>query len=437
MARSRRDAAPRRELQVKTAPVDDDGRFGRLALILPNGERVSISEALTIGTAEDVDVRIDDPSISRRHCVVEPRDEQVVVRDLGSTNGTQVNGVRVPFADLKPSTVITLGMTRIRVVMDTKIDAEIIGESPAMIKLRADITRLAGIFLPTLILGETGTGKELVARALHDQSGRRGSFVAVNCGSVPKELVESELFGHERGAFTGANARRAGLFQEADGGTLFLDEIGELPLALQTRLLRVLESGMVRPVGATREEHVQVRIIAATHVNLDRAVADGKFRRDLLYRLNAAVIHTPALRTRRTDIALLVDRLLQDEAAQGHRCQLSDEAMTALLHHAWPGNVRELKNVVKRAAAMGGSTLYPHDLKLGSTVLTGGDDTVTIAGQTMEQIVKEVLSRTVRRCHGNQRAASVELAMPRSTLNDKLRRYGIDLPANVRPKQRV
>jgi DNA-binding NtrC family response regulator len=433
MARSR-EAAPRRQLEVKTAPVDDDGRFGRLALILPDGQRVSVAHALTIGTADDVDVRIDDISISRRHCVVELREEQVVVRDLGSTNGTQVNGVRVQFAELRPSAVITLGMTRIRVVMDKKIDAEIVGESEAMHTLRANITRYAVLGLPTLIFGETGTGKELVARALHDQSGRRGNFVAVNCGSVPKELVESELFGHERGAFTGANARRAGLFQEADGGTLFLDEIGELPLTLQTRLLRVLESGKVRPVGATREEHVQVRIVAATHVDLDRAVADGKFRRDLLYRLNAAVIHTPALRARRGDIPLLVDRLLQDEAAQGHRCRLSDEAMAALLNHAWPGNVRELKNVLKRAAAMGGATIEPHDLRLGSTVLTGGDDMVTIAGQTYLQIEKEVLARTVRRCNGNQRAASAELDMPRSTLNDKLRRYGIDLPP-VKPKR--
>src|SRR5262249_33307658 len=164
------------------------------------------------------------------------------------------------------------------------------------------------------------------------------------------ELVESEMFGHERGAFTGADVRRRGLFQEADGGTLFLDEIGELPWGLQTRLLRALESGVVRPVGATREALGNVRVGAATHGDLERGVHEREFRRDLYYRLNAGVIATPPLRARREDIPLLVERILRDEAMHGHRCQLSDEAMAALVRHDWPGNVRELKNVLRRAA---------------------------------------------------------------------------------------
>jgi len=438
MASRRWDAqfAPQQEMKVRTAPVDDDGSFGRLALILPDGRRVSLAHTIVVGTATEADLRIDDPWMSRRHCSIEPREDQVLVRDLASTNGTLVNGVRVPHAELRPGVVLTLGMTRVRVAMDTKLDAEIVGESAPMQKLRADIARLAAVPLPVLILGETGTGKELVSRALHDQSGRRGSFVPVNCGSLPKELIESEMFGHERGAFTGANIRRHGLFQEADGGTLFLDEVGELPEALQTRLLRALENGVVRPVGATREERVNARVVAATHVNLDHALAAGRFRKDLYYRLNAGVIHTPPLRTRRADIPLLVERILQDEAAMGHRCRISSEALTELVQHAWPGNVRELKNVLRRAAAMGGAVLQPRDLELGS-LLPGGDDDemVQIAGQTYEQIEKEVLARTVRRCGGNQRAASVELAMPRSTLNDKLRRYGIEPRAVMSAKK--
>ena len=420
--------APRRELRVRTAPVDDDGRFGRLALLLPDGRRVPVIDAVVIGTAEAVDLQVQDACMSRRHCVVEIRDGQVIVRDLSSTNGTLVNGVRVPHAELRPGVVLTLGMTRVRVTMDTKPDAAIVGEAAPMRELRSNIARLAAIRMPVLILGETGTGKELVARALHEQSGRRGQFVPVNCGSLPKELVESEMFGHERGAFTGANARRHGLFQEADGGTLFLDEIGELPELLQTRLLRALENGVVRPVGATRESIINVRVVAATHVDLDRAVAAGRFRRDLYYRLNAGVIHTPTLRARRADIPLLVERILQDEAAHGHHCRVSDEAMAALVQYAWPGNVRELKNVLRRASAMGGAVLQPADLQFGSLVLPGDDDVVQIAGQTYEQIEREVLARTVRRCGGNQRAASAELSIPRSTLNDKLRRYGIDPP---------
>lgn len=437
MAKPRIDAqyAPREELKVRTAPVDDDGRFGRLALILPDGKRVSLQAPTTIGTGEGVDVRIDDPCMSRRHCVIEPRDEAVTVRDLASTNGTLLNGVRVPVAELRPGHVLTLGMTRLRIAMDTRIDAEIVGESGAMHRMRAEIARLAPSHLPVLIFGETGTGKELVARALHDQSGRRGHFVPVNCGSLPKELIESEMFGHERGAFTGATARRNGLFQEADNGTLFLDEIGELPLTLQTRLLRVLESSVVRPVGANREYGVHVRVVAATHVNLDRAVAAGRFRSDLLYRLNATTIATPPLRSRRSDIPLLIERVLQEEAALGHRCRISGDAMAALMEHSWPGNVRELKNVLRRAAALGNGTLQVSDLKFGDAVMSGDDDAVTINGQTFEQIEKEVLARTVRRCNGNQRAASVELAMPRSTLNDKLRRYGIEAQAAARAKK--
>ena len=438
MAIPRADAAyaPKKELRVRTAPVDDDGSFGRLALILPDGRRLPIAQPVVIGTAAEADLRLEDPWVSRRHCVIEPRETGVLVRDLASTNGTLVNGVRVPHAELRPGVIITVGETRLRVALDQKVDAAIVGDSAVMQQLRGEIARLAGLPLPVLILGETGTGKELVAQALHDQSGRRGNFVPVNCGSVPRELVESELFGHERGAFTGADARRAGLFQEADGGTLFLDEIGELPEQLQPRLLRALESGVIRPVGSSRELRVHVRVVAATHVNLERAVAAGRFRRDLLYRLNAAVITTPPLRARRADIPLLVERILREEAAHGLRCRVSEAAMAALLQHSWPGNVRELKNVLRRAAALGGAVLEPHDLTFGAAALEDDDGVVQIAGQTMEEIEREVLTRTVRRCGGNQRAASLELDMARSTLNDKLKRYGIDAP-RLAPVRRI
>ncbi|HWE27005.1 MAG TPA: sigma 54-interacting transcriptional regulator [Polyangia bacterium] len=430
------DGAPSEELKIRTAPVDDDGRFGRMALIFPDGKRFSLEHATVIGSGEGVDVHLDDPCVSRRHCVIEPTEERVTVRDLASTNGTLLNGVRVPIAELRPGLVLTLGTTRLRVAMDTKVDAEIVGESAPMQRMRAEITRYAVVPMPVLVLGETGTGKELVARALHDQSGRRGAFVPVNCGSLPKDLIESEMFGHERGAFTGAETRRKGFFQEADGGTLFLDEIGELPETLQTRLLRVLESGVVRPVGSTREHFVNVRVVAATHVDLERAVAQGRFRSDLYYRLNAASIHTPSLRSRRSDIPLLVERILQDEAALGHRCRLSGESMGALMEHSWPGNVRELKNVLRRAAAVGSSVLQPEDLRIGDLALSVDDDVVTICGQTYVQIEKEILSRTVRRCDGNQRAASAELDMPRSTLNDKLRRYRIDAKEMLKSKRK-
>ena len=437
MAKRRKqgDDAPREELKGRTAPVDDDGRFGRLALILPDGKRIPLERATVIGSGDGVDVRLDDPCVSRRHCVIEPTEERVIVRDLASTNGTLLNGIRVPAAELRPGLVLTLGATRVRIAMDTKTDAEIVGESGPMQRMRAEVARLAIVPLPVLVLGETGTGKELVARALHDQSGRRGPFVPVNCGSLPKELIESELFGHERGAFTGAETRRKGFFQEADCGTLFLDEIGELPLALQTRLLRVLETGAIRPVGAVREIAVNVRVVAATHVDLERAVALGRFRHDLYFRLNASSVHTPPLRSRRADIPLLVERILADEAALGHRCRISGEALGLLMEHSWPGNVRELKNVLRRAVALGAHAIQPADLRLGEYARAPDDDVVTICGQTYEQIEREILSRTVRRCDGNQRAAAGELDIPRSTLNDKLRRYKIE-PKHLRARSR-
>jgi DNA-binding NtrC family response regulator len=436
--RSEDVGAPKQEQRKgRTAPVDDEGKFGRMALIFSDGRRYSLERATVIGSDDGVDVRLDDPCVSRRHCVIEPTEERVIVRDLASTNGTLLNGVRVPTAELRPGLVLTLGNTRVRIAMDSKIDAEIVGESAPMQRMRAEIARLAAVPMPVLIIGETGTGKELVARALHDQSGRRGAFIAVNCGSLPKDLIESEMFGHERGAFTGADSKRIGFFQAADHGTLFLDEIGELPEALQTRLLRVLESGVVRPVGATKETTVNVRVVAATHVDLERAAQMGTFRADLYFRLAAARVDTPSLRTRRSDIPLLVERVMQDEAAIGHRCRLSADAMAELMEHSWPGNVRELKNVLRRAAALGNAVLEPCDLALGEAWLNGEDDVVAIGGQTFEQIEKEILSRAVRRCDGNQREAAGQLDIPRSTLNDKLRRYRID-PKEMRrrPKKR-
>jgi DNA-binding NtrC family response regulator len=305
------------------------------------------------------------------------------------------------------------------------MEVTILGDSVAMEQLRREVTRLASAPLPVLIQGETGTGKELVARALHDQSGRRGQFVPVNCGSIPRDLIESELFGHERGAFTGANSRRRGLFQEADAGTLFLDEIGELPELLQTRLLRALENGVVRPVGAARDVHVHVRVVAATHVNLERAVDCGRFRSDLYYRLEGARLITPPLRARPEDIPMLAQQILDEQRALGFRCRLSTAAMVALQAHSWPGNVRELKNVLRRAAALGGAVLEPQDLTLDVARRPDDAERVDIGGRTLQEIERDVLVRTLRRCQGNQRAAAAELGMARSSLNDKLRKYGV------------
>jgi DNA-binding NtrC family response regulator len=420
--------APREllELQQPTEPVLERPTTSRLMLILPDGQKRPIEERLSIGSAASNDVALEDGHLSRRHCVIEPIEGRMIIRDLASTNGTHVNGVRVTHAELRPGTLLTLGISRLRVTHDASRAATILGDSPAIERLRQQVTQLAGIPLPVLIHGETGTGKELVARALHDQSGRRGRFEPVNCGSIPRDLIESELFGHERGAFTGASTKHTGLFMQADSGTLFLDEIGELPDQLQTRLLRVLETGAIRPLGAAREIYVHVRIVAATHVDLERAVREGRFRRDLYYRLAAAVLTTPPLRARPIDIPVLAQQVLDEEAAQGHRCRLSDAAMERLMGHPWPGNVRELRNVLRRAVALGGAVLEPHDLKLEALRLQLEDDVVQIGGRTLQEIERDILVRIVRRCGGNQRAAAAELGMAASSLNDKLRRYRID-----------
>jgi DNA-binding NtrC family response regulator len=348
----------------------------------------------------------------------------VRVRDLESTNGTWVNGLRVTTAELTPGAVLTLGRTQLRVAVADDRTPTLVGDSEPMKKLRDLIATYAPTELAVLIIGETGTGKELVARAVHERSGRKGAFIALNCGSIPKDLVESELFGHLAGAFTGASSLCRGVFAEADDGTLFLDEIGELPLSLQTRLLRVLEVGTIKPVGADKEVKVNVRVVAATHVDLGAAAGRGHFRSDLYYRLAAALLETPPLRARPSDMRALAERFL-DADAPGYR--LTDAAIERLQLHSWPGNVRELKNVLSRAVALHGPVIDAQHLVIESARPADAHEVVPIGGRPYTEIERDVLERAIRRFGGNKRAAAESLRIPKSTLCDKARRYGIDL----------
>lgn len=309
-------------------------------------------------------------------------------------------------------------------------DDELLGESPAMVKLRQQIARIAGLDSSVLLAGESGTGKELVARSLHRQSHRcDGPFVAINCAALPENLLESELFGHVRGAFTDAREARKGLFVEASGGTLLLDEIAELPLSLQPKLLRVLEDHRVRPLGSSAEIGCDVRLIAASHHDLGEAVAAGRFRSDLYYRLNVIQIELPPLRHRGDDILLLAMKFIQQISRRFNKsvAGLAQPAAACLLAYSWPGNVRELRNSIERAVALTlhdtitvedlpdtvrhptGVPPVPANLFNGQTILT------------LEEMEQRYISQVLQQLDGNRTLAARLLGVDRKTLYRKLK----------------
>jgi DNA-binding NtrC family response regulator len=296
--------------------------------------------------------------------------------------------------------------------------------SPAMRQALEVLDRLASAEVTVTITGETGTGKDVLARNLHNRSRRvRGPYVVFDCGSVAANLAESELLGHERGAFTGASSTHTGAFERANGGTLFLDEIGELPLELQPRLLRVLENRSVRRVGGTVDRLVDVRIVAATNRDLQAEVAAGRFRQDLYFRLAAAVVQVPPLRERIEDIPVLVSRLLDD---LGHpSVRVSDAAFRVLQTRSWPGNVRELKNALACALAfLDSNVIEPRHLSsLRSEDAEAPLSRAPLCGQTLESIEREAISQTMAQMRGNKVQAAQTLGIAVSTLYEKLKRY--------------
>jgi DNA-binding NtrC family response regulator len=296
--------------------------------------------------------------------------------------------------------------------------------SQAMQQTTAVLERLARAEVSVTLIGETGTGKDVLARTLHQRSPRsRGPFVVFDCGSIAANLAESELLGHERGAFTGAHSAHAGAFERAHGGTLFLDEIGEMPLDLQPRLLRVLENRSVRRVGGSADRLVDVRVVAATNRDLQAEVAAGRFRQDLYFRLAAAVVQVPALRDRLDDIPLLVTRLLDD---LGHpSVRVSDEAIAALQARSWPGNVRELKNTLACALAfLDHGVLEPHHLtSLAAEESETPRSRVSLCGQTLESLEREAILQTMQKTKGNKAQAAQVLGIAISTLYEKLKKY--------------
>jgi two-component system, NtrC family, response regulator AtoC len=322
---------------------------------------------------------------------------------------------------------------RERVTTEDKLDG-IIGTSAHIQDVMRMISRLKDTRTPVLISGESGTGKELVARAIHFRgSMAQTPFVAVDCGSLVPTLMESELFGYEKGAFTGATKSKAGLFQAANGGTIFLDEIGELPLEMQAKLLRVLQEKEVRPVGSNAQENVDVRVIAATNRDLEAAYRAGTFRKDLYFRLNVVTVHLPPLRDRRSDIPVLVHHFL-DRYAKGSQIHVTPAAMKSLLQYDWPGNVRELENCIARAVTLGdGLTIDVADLppairseqaEAGSPRLAEPNSLSTTALAEMERVT---ILRVFEQAHGDKALAGKMLGISRATLYRKLKRYNIPL----------
>jgi DNA-binding NtrC family response regulator len=312
----------------------------------------------------------------------------------------------------------------------------IVGTDPAVRQLVKLIQRVAPSDALVTLLGESGTGKDLVARALHECSPRAGQpFIPINCAALSPTLMESELFGHEKGAFTGADSKRMGAFEEANGGTLFLDEVGELPVEVQAKLLRVLDSGEVKPVGATRPFHVDVRVVAATHRELRQWARQGKFREDLYYRLCVMPLVLPPLRSRRGDLRLLAEHFVRTHAPQGQAPKFTPAALARLQQHSWPGNIRELRNVVRRALLVRqGPKLEAGDLTFEQAYYRAPEDTAPPplelpAGVTLEQMMerleRQLIESTLRRCQYNKDRTAKELGLARSSLFKRLKQWGM------------
>ncbi len=387
-----------------------------------------------------------------------PRTEVAVMTGHGSVE-TAVQAMKLgaydyigkPFAPLEELRLFLRRMgEKVRLVEENqflreRVDTEtglhgIVGASAKIQDVLRMISRLKDTRTPVLIAGESGTGKELVARAIHFRgSFANRPFVAVDCGSLVPTLIESELFGYEKGAFTGALRSKTGLFQSASGGTIFLDEIGELPLEMQAKLLRVLQEKEVRPVGSNQKVKVDVRVIAATNRDLEMEYRKGTFRKDLYFRLNVVTVYVPSLRERRSDIPMLASWFL-DRYAPGASIHITQAATKCLLQYEWPGNVRELENCIERAVALGDQKIIDiNDLppSLASASVPGSPETIpaatSLSSNDLEDIERITIQRVFEQVNGDKARARKMLGISRATLYRKLKRYNIGVPQSLSP----
>jgi DNA-binding NtrC family response regulator len=406
----------------------------------PVVEATSDSAELTVGTADGNQLVIHDPTVSRHHCSIRATQRGFQLRDLGSTNGTWLGGHLIDSGYLKPGSTFRAGTITIKFDwLDGEIREELsaddrfgdaLGTSPAMRHIFAILARVAPSDSTVLLEGETGTGKGLIADLIHRQSSRAsGPFVVVDCASIPPTLIESELFGHEKGAFTGAHAARVGAFESANGGTIFLDEIGELPIDLQAKLLRALEERVIKRVGGVRPIRLDVRVLAATNRDLREEVNRGGFRADLYYRLNVMRLRVPPLRERRDDIPLLVQHFFR--IFSGDDDAVAPDALVApLREHAWPGNVRELRSAVERAVLMADPALWieptsdqPPDAPVFDEQFSFREAKERSVARWERWYLAELISRNAQNLSRAARAAR----MDRAHLRELLRKHGVKI----------
>jgi DNA-binding NtrC family response regulator len=451
------------ELKIRLLVVDDEQSIRRLCVTIGNSLGFVCTDAESAEAAlEGLDnvapdliltdlklPRLTGVELLRQIKSLLPRTEVAIMTGHGSIESAvdamklgAYDYIEKPFRVEKMKTMLQRMAEKVRLVSENEFLRErvsteenldgIIGTSANIQDVLRMISRLKDTRTPVLIAGESGTGKELVARAIHFRGTMAQTpFVAVDCGSLVPTLMESELFGYEKGAFTGAMKSKTGLFQAANGGTIFLDEIGELPLEMQAKLLRVLQEKEVRPVGSNEKVNVDVRVIAATNRDLEAAYRGGTFRKDLYFRLNVVTVHLPALRERRSDIPMLVHHFL-DRYAPGTNLQVTAAAMKSLLHYDWPGNVRELENCIARAVTLGDRRLIDvNDLppairtEQPATAAMTPQDSASLSTTALAEMERMTILRVFEQANGDKALAGKMLGISRATLYRKLKRYNI------------
>ena len=437
----------------RLAPADEGQGLCLLVVGAGDGDvhRLPDRGEVIVGRSIESTIQVDEPSISRRHARITIDGQHVTIEDLGSANGVRVGQRAIEVGErvaIEQGQAIELGSVVVVVHQPSMLPrshaparaseerASLLPDGPPLVRaesmkrLYAMIERVAPSELSVLLLGETGVGKEVIAEAIHLGSARaHGPFVRVNCAAIAESLVESELFGHERGAFTGATHAKRGILEAADGGTVFLDEVGELSRAVQAKLLRVLEEREVQRVGSLEPRPIDVRFVSATNRDLKAEAEAGSFRSDLYFRLNGISLHVPPLRERREEVVPLAQRFARRVAPEAPP-RIAAATVTILQRYDWPGNVRELRNAMERAAVLGGkSVIEPEHLP---PEITGSADAPPQPGSALRDEMVDLERRRIvealERCDGNQTKAAELLGMPRRTFVKRLDEYGIPRP---------